>query len=48
MSIAGIVLCFVIGFLAGVFLGTLATLRMLLTRYPQTWHTLLMESGKQK
>lgn len=48
MSIAGIILFFVIGFLAGVFLGTLATLRMLQTKYPQTWCTFLMESGKQK
>ena len=46
MSIAGIVLFFVIGFLAGVFLGALATVRTLQTRYPQTWHTLLMERGK--
>ena len=48
MSIAGIILIFVIGFLAGVFLGALATLRLLQTKYPQTWHTLLMERGKQK
>lgn len=46
ISIAGIILLFVIGFLAGVFLGTLATLRMLQTKYPQTWHTLLMERRK--
>ncbi len=48
MSIAGIVLFFVIGCLAGVFLGTLATLRMVQTKYPQTGCTFLMESGKQK
>lgn len=48
MSIAGIILFFVIGFLAGVFLGALAALRLLQTKYPQTWHTLLMERGKQK
>ena len=48
MSIAGIILFFVIGFLAGVFLGALATVRKLQTRYPQTWHTLLMERGEQK
>ena len=46
MSIAGIILFFVIGFLAGVFLGALATLRLLQAKYPQTWCTFLMERGK--
>ena len=48
MSIAVAVLFLAMGCLAGIFLGTLATLRMLQTKYPQTWCTFLMESGKQK
>ena len=48
MSIAVAVLFLAMGCLAGIFLGALATVRTLQTRYPQTWCTFLMESGKQK
>ncbi len=48
MSIAGAVLFLAIGCLAGILLGALATVRTLQTRYPQTWCTFLIESGKQK
>ena len=46
MSIAGAALLLAVGCLAGIFWGALATVRTLQTRYPQTWHTLLMERGK--
>lgn len=46
MSIAVAVLLLAMGCLAGIFLGALATVRTLQTKYPQTWHTLLMERGK--
>ena len=48
MSITVAVLFLAMGCLAGTFLGALATVRTLQTKYPQTWHTFLMESGKQK
>lgn len=43
MSIAVAVLFLATGCLAGIFWGALATVRILQTRYPQTWYTFLIE-----
>lgn len=48
MSIAGIILFFVIGCLSGILLGVLATVRLLKVQYPQTWRVFLSESEDPK